>query len=219
MSMSTGMGASGGTGVSELFWPILDVEDVDDDAWVMVPPRAGRAAPFPEWDDIGAWSREVAEDLWTDSDLDPGPDGVDFVAGTLLRTAEALAPPGSDHWLFLHLDHPADVPLPVCAALGPAAGPREETLRALTEADDRSAVEPPVVKTVKSDRLGKGMTTFRYVPQEDSPHLLACVRYAWQVEEHGADVVIWTASEDIAHVMRAAEDLENLARTLSIWTP
>ncbi|MFK4067621.1 hypothetical protein [Streptomyces sp. NPDC029674] len=205
--------------MSELFWPIIDIDDVDDDAWVMVPPRTGRAAPFPEWDDIGAWAREVAEDLWTDSDLDPGPKGVDFVAGTLQRTAEALSPPGSDHWLFLHLDHPADVPLPVCAALGPASGPREKTLRALTEADDKTAVEPPVVKPIKSDKLGKGMTTFRYVPQEDSPHLLACVRYAWQVEEHGADVVIWTASEDIAHVMRAAEDLEALARALGVWAP
>ncbi|AZM57819.1 hypothetical protein DMA15_21330 [Streptomyces sp. WAC 01529] len=185
----------------------------------MVPPRAGRTAPSETWEDIGTWAREVAEDLWQDSDLDPGPNGVDFVAGTLLRCAETFAPPGSDHWVFLHVDHPADAPLPVLAALGPASGPREETLRALTMADDATAVEPPVVKTVKSEKLGKGMTTFRYVPQEDSTHLLACVRYAWQVEEHGADVVIWTASEDIAHVMRAAEDLEELARTLGIWNP
>ncbi|MFH8613265.1 hypothetical protein ACH4D5_37935 [Streptomyces sp. NPDC018029] len=207
------------TEAKKYFWSIIDIEDIDADAWILVPPRAGLGAPSEMWDDIGAWAREIAEELWEDHDLDPGPNGVDFVAGTLQRTAEAMAPPGSDHWVFLHLDHPTDVPLPVLAAIGPASGPREETLRALTEADDESAVEPPVVKPIKSDKLGKGLTTFRYVPQEGSPHLLACVRYAWQVEDHAADVVIWTASEDIAHVMRAAEDLETLARSLGVWAP
>lgn len=207
------------SGTREYFWPIIDIDDVDDDAWVLIPPRTGRTAPAEAWGDIRAWAREVAEDLWADSDLDPGPHGVEFVAGTLERCAETFAPPGSDNWVFLHLDHPAETPLPVIAAIGPASGPREETLRALTEADDATAVEPPVVKPIRSEKLGKGLTTFRYVPQEDSPHLLACVRYAWQVEEHGADVVIWTASEDIAHVMRAAEKLEELARTLGVWAP
>ncbi|WP_258021289.1 hypothetical protein [Streptomyces anatolicus] len=201
------------------FWSLIDIGDIDPDPWIIVPPRSGLAAPFAEWDDIAAWSREVAEDLWQDSDLDPGPNGVDFVTGTLERSIEAFAPPGSDHWVFLHVDHPADMPLPVCAAIGPASGSSEEALRELTRADDPMAVEPPVVKPVMSEKLGKGMTTFRYVPQEGSPHLLACVRYAWRVEEHAADVVVWTATDDIAHLMRAADALEELARSLSVWAP
>ncbi|AXI88085.1 hypothetical protein AB0K38_28175 [Streptomyces griseoincarnatus] len=205
--------------MSSTFWPIIDIEYVDSYAWVIIPPRSGPSAPFEEWDDIKSWCLERAEDLWADRELDPGPNGVEFVGETLSRCAEAFCPPGSDHWLFLHLDHPTDVPLPVCAAIGPAREPRYPTLRALTEADDQNSVEPPVVKPFHSEYLGEGMTTFRYVPQEGSPHVLACVRYAWQVTEHEADVVVWTASEDVARIMHAAPDLEELARTLAIFIP
>ncbi|MFZ4174118.1 hypothetical protein ACOZCI_07440 [Streptomyces griseoincarnatus] len=205
--------------MSSTFWPIIDIEYVDSYAWVIIPPRSGPSAPFEEWDDIKSWCLERAEDLWADRELDPGPNGVEFVGETLSRCAESFCPPGSDHWLFLHLDHPTDVPLPVCVAIGPAREPRYPTLRALTEADDQNSVEPPVVKPFHSEYLGEGMTTFRYVPQEGSPHVLACVRYAWQVTEHEADVVVWTASEDVARIMHAAPDLEELARTLAIFIP
>ncbi|MES5824392.1 hypothetical protein [Streptomyces sp. RG80] len=201
------------------FLPVIDIEDVDAYPWTVLPPRGGETGPFEEWDDIQAWCREEAEDLWLDRELDPGPNGIDFVAGTLHRCAEAFSPPGSDHWLFLHRDHPTDMPLPVMAAIGPSTAPRDETLRALTLADDPSSVEPPVVKRFKSPNLGEGLTVFRYITQQDSPHVLACVRYAWQVEEHGADVVIWTATEDIARIMHAADDLEALAKSLGIFAP
>ncbi|MFF2845102.1 hypothetical protein ACFVT5_02055 [Streptomyces sp. NPDC058001] len=201
------------------FFAVIDIEYVDPYPWAVIPPRSSDLGQFEEWDDIGAWCRGEAEDLWADRELDPGLNGVDFVAGTLQRCAEAFCPPGTDHWLFLHQDHPTDLPLPVCAAIGPSSGPREETLRTLTLADDPSSVEPPVVKRFKSEHLGEGLTVFRYIPQEDSPHLLACVRYAWQVEECGADVVIWTATEDVARIMHAAEDLENLARSLAVYDP
>ncbi|MBQ0951097.1 MULTISPECIES: hypothetical protein [Streptomyces] len=203
----------------EEFWPIIDIEYVDAYPWVIIPPRAGTSAPFEEWEDIHGWCLERAEDLWTDRQLDPGPSGVPFVGETLARCAEALCPPGSDHWLFLHLDHPTDIPLPVCAAIGPARESRETTLRALTEADDTAAVEPPVVKSFSSPYLGAGTTTFRYVLQEESPHLAACVRYAWQVEKHGADVVIWTGTEDVARILNVADDVEELARSLAIFVP
>ncbi|MDT6986226.1 hypothetical protein ACFSUJ_19950 [Streptomyces lusitanus] len=205
--------------MKEVFWPIIDIEHVDAYPWVIIPPRAGPTAPSDEWDDIDAWCLERAADLWGDRDLDPGPHGVGFVGGTLARCAKALCPPESTHWLFLHLDHPTDVPLPVCAAIGPAQGPRELTLRALTEADDPNAVEPPVVKSFHSLHLGDGMSTFRYVTQEDSPHVLACVRYAWQVAEHEADVLLWTATEDVARVLQAADDVEELACSLAIFVP
>ncbi|MDT9701709.1 hypothetical protein [Streptomyces sp. P17] len=55
--------------------------------------------------------------------------------------------------------------------------------------------------------------------EEGSSRLLACVRYAWRVEEYGADVVIWTATEDTARILQAAEDIEDLARSLAIFNP
>jgi hypothetical protein len=205
--------------MADEFWPVIDIEYVDAYPWVIIPPRSGPSAPFEEWDDIHTWCREYAEDIWADRGLDPGANGVEFLGKTLARCAEALCPPHSEHWLFLHVDQPTDMPLPVCVAIGPATAPRDETLRALTMADDPDAVEPPVVKTCRSDRLGEGMTTFRYVSQSDSPHVLACVRYAWQVAEHDAEVVIWTATDDIARVIAASEDVENLSKSLAIFVP
>lgn len=130
------------------------------------------------------------------------------------------APPGL---VYRRTDPPVrdvrDTPLPVCATIGPSQGPREETLRALAEADDPNAIERPVVTSFRSERLGEGMTAFRYLQQDDSAHLLACVRYAWQVAEHGADVVMWTATDDVARLMSTSDDLEELARSLTIWIP
>lgn len=201
------------------FLAVLDIEHIDPYPWTAIPPHDGGDDMLEEWDDIRAWCREEAEDLWADRELDPGPDGIDVVAATLTRCAETFSPLGTNHWLFLHRDHPLDVPLPVLAAIGPSSEPRDETLRALTMADVPAAVEPPVVKPFVSRRLGKGLTTFRYVPQDDSPRLIACVRYAWQLDEPGADVVLWTATEDVTRLMAAAADLEELAHSLTVYDP
>ncbi|MXM62450.1 hypothetical protein GR925_03040 [Streptomyces sp. HUCO-GS316] len=201
------------------FFAVIDIEYVDPYPWTVIPPRSSDLGPFEEWDDIGSWCREEAEDLWADRELDPGPNGIDFVARSLERCAEAFSPPGTDHWLFLHRDHPTDLPLPVFAAIGPASGPREGTLRALTLADDPNATKPPVVTPFQSERLGEGLSVFRYVRQEGFSQPLACLRYAWQVEEPGADIVIWTATEDVARLHQATADLEHLARSLAVYDP
>ncbi|MDI6521190.1 hypothetical protein QMA61_33960 [Streptomyces coelicoflavus] len=205
--------------MSEPFYPVIDIEYIDPYPWTVIPPRDGEVGPFEEWGDIRSWCREEAVDLWLDRELDPGPNGIDFVASTLARCAEYLSPPGTDHWLFLHRDHPTDMPLAVLADIGPVSGARDETLRVLTLADDPHAAQTPTVRRFNSRHLGEGLTAFRYLPQEDSPHLLACVRYAWRVEEHGADVVMWTATEDVSRVMQASRDVENLAHSLAIYVP
>ncbi|MEN3585930.1 hypothetical protein AAH978_17465 [Streptomyces sp. ZYX-F-203] len=205
--------------MNEEFWPIIDIEYVPDHPWVIVPPRSGPSAPFDEWYDIDSSALDYAEDLWADRELDPGKDGVSFVGETIAKCAKTFCPPESGHWLFLHMDHPLDIPLPVLAAIGRAEGTRDTTLRALTEADDKNAVETPVVKSFTSPYLGEGLTTFRYVAQEESNNLIACVRYAWRVEEHDADVVMWTATEEAYRIMETAEDLDDLARSLAIFIP
>ncbi|MEV0528079.1 hypothetical protein AB0I66_32115 [Streptomyces sp. NPDC050439] len=37
------------------------------------------------------------------------------------------------------------------------------------------------------------------------------------MDVHKADLVVWTATEDVAHLLRAAGDVEDLARSLSVW--
>lgn len=201
------------------FFAVLDIEHINLDPWTVLPPRSDEESPFEAWVDIAAWCREEAEDLWEEHGLAPDSHSVELLAGSLQRCAEAFSPPGSDHWLFLHHSTPSDLPLPVCAVIGQASGPREETLPALTLADDPQAVEPPVVKRFRSEHLGEGLSVFRYVAEDGSARLRACVRYAWRVEEYAADVVIWTASDDTARILRAAEDIEELARSLTIFDP
>ena len=45
------------------------------------------------------------------------------------------------------------------------------------------------------------------------------MRYAWRSEEHGADIVMRTSTEDVGHLLEATEDLEELAHTLAIHVP
>ncbi|MFD4987945.1 hypothetical protein ACFWMQ_06190 [Streptomyces sp. NPDC058372] len=200
------------------FYAIIDTEYLDWDRWVHVVPRDPDT--HDEWRDIGAWCRQEASDLWEDSGLDPGPGGVAYTATMLERCAEVFCPVGSNNDLFLRMTHPADTPLPVLGVVRPSFGPREETLRALTLADDPEAVEPPVTASFTSPHLGEGLTTFRYIPQEDGANdLFACVRYAWQLTEPPAEMVLWTATDDTAQLLDAVEDIEELARTLRVYDP
>ncbi|MEQ4196715.1 hypothetical protein [Streptomyces sp. YIM 103828] len=196
----------------------LDTELLDWDRWVHLPPRDPKT--YADWRDIGAWCRQEAVCLWEESGLEPGRHGVGFTALTLERCAEAFSPVGSANDLFLRLIHPAGTPLPVLGLTRPSSGPRVETLRALTLADDPEAVEPPVVAPFLSPHLGEGLSTFRYIPQPDHPaQLFACLRYAWQLHELPVSVVLWTVIEDTTQLLDAAEDVEELARAVRIHHP
>ncbi|MGW3950808.1 hypothetical protein ACWEKM_07570 [Streptomyces sp. NPDC004752] len=46
--------------------------------------------------------------------------------------------------------------------------------------------------------------------------MLAVLRYAWRDEEVGADVVLWTATDDAAQIIRAARDIEELTHKVSV---
>jgi hypothetical protein len=98
----------------------------------------------------------------------------------------------------------------------PAQGDREATLCFLVAAEDPDAVEPPVIEPFRTELLGEGLRSFRYLRQDDAPEVIAAVRYAWRDEEAGADVVLWTATDDTAQVIRAAPDIEQLAHKVSV---
>ncbi|XMA36050.1 hypothetical protein O1157_03810 [Streptomyces albogriseolus] len=73
------------------FLAVIDIEHIDAYPWTPIPPHNGEDDMLDHWDDIHGWCREEAEDLWSDRELDPGPNGVDIVAGTLARCAEAFS--------------------------------------------------------------------------------------------------------------------------------
>ncbi|MFJ3231524.1 hypothetical protein [Streptomyces sp. NPDC086787] len=180
--------------------------------WLELPPRWETA----EWQDIGGWARDCAELFWRSHGQEPGESGVPFLADTLQRLADAFAPEAFDTRVVLRMWEPLTMPLPVVAAVKPAQGGREETLRALIRADDPEAVEPPVVETFRAELLGEGLRAFRYVQQDDASEVLAGLRYAWRDAEAGADVVLWTATDDTSQIIRAAKDIEELTHKVSV---
>ncbi|MFF2846804.1 hypothetical protein ACFVT5_10780 [Streptomyces sp. NPDC058001] len=157
--------------------------------------------------------------IWRSYLRDPEESGVAFLAGRLKHIAEAFAPEPFDTRVLLRMEEPTTMPLQVRTRVKPAEGDREATLRALVGADDPDAVEPPVVEPFHTDSLGEGLRAFRYVRQDDTAEVLAALRYVWRDEEAGADVVLWTATHDTAQVIRAAQDIEELAHTMgvAIW--
>jgi len=189
----------------------LDIE-YNPSRWLELPPRWDTE----EWQDIGVWARTCAELFWRAYGQDPGESGISFLADRLRHFAEAFAPEPFDTRVLLRMWEPTNMPLQVCAMVKPAQGPREETLRFLVGAEDQEAVEPPVVESFHARQLGEGLRAFRYLRQDDTSEVIAALRYAWRDEEVGADVVLWTATGDTAQVIRAAQDIEELAHTVSV---
>ncbi|MGP3948559.1 hypothetical protein [Streptomyces sp. 7N604] len=189
----------------------LDI-DYDPTLWLEIPPRWETET----WQDIDAWAHESATLLWSSHGKDPGRSGVPFLAGTLRRCADSFAPEDFATRGLLYVRDPLSMPLPLFASVEPSQGERDETLRALVRADDPDAVEPPVVETHRTEELGEGVRVFRYVREDDAADVLAGLRYAWRDDELGTDVVLWTATDDIAQIMQAADDIEKLTHKIEI---
>ncbi|MFJ1972417.1 hypothetical protein ACIO93_27470 [Streptomyces sp. NPDC087903] len=184
----------------------------DPSRWLELPPRW----ETEEWKDISVWARDCSQLFWQSYGQNPGESGVAFLTDTLQRLAVAFAPESFDTRAVLRVWEPQTMPLPVIATVKPAQGNREETLRALVGAEAPEAVEPPVAEPFRSELLGEGLRAFRYAQQDDAPEVLAALRYAWRDEEVGADVVLWTATDDTALIIRAAQDIEELAHKVSV---
>lgn len=189
----------------------LDI-DFDTNRWLELPPRWDTE----DWGDIGFWARDHSQLFWRFYGQDPGQSGISFLADRLRRLAEAFSPEPFDTRVVLRMWEPTIMPLPLFTMVKPAEGGREETLSALVGAEDPDAVEPPVVEAFRTEQLGDGLRAFRYVRQDDTPELLSGLRYAWRVDDVGADVVFWTATEDTAQVIHAAKDIEELAHKVSV---
>ncbi|MFJ6569858.1 hypothetical protein ACIQNU_20795 [Streptomyces sp. NPDC091292] len=181
--------------------------------WLELPPRWDTE----EWPDISVWAGTCAELFWRAYRSDPDDSGIAFLAGRLKHFAEAFAPEPFDTRVLLRMWEPTTMPLQVCTMVRPAEGDCEATLRTLVGADDDpDALEPPVVEPFHTDALGEGLRAFRYLRYDDTPEVIAALRYAWRHEKSGADVLLWTATHDTAQVIRAAQDIEELAHTLSV---
>lgn len=187
----------------------------DPAVWLRVPPFWGEQ----NWPDHRAWARDVAEACWGDFGLDPGEGEVDNLALALAAYAEKLQSgelPAQD--FYLHLPDPRMVPLAVNLGVWDAEGEQETALRALSNADDPEAIEPPIVETFSTEHLGEGLRTLRYCPFEPRPDrprepgaLYASLNYAWRVEEYESDVRLFSSSPDIGRLIQVINEIDELA--------
>jgi hypothetical protein len=198
-------------------WPEIDF---DPTVWIELPMVWCEAT----WPDHRAWARDLAEACWDDSGLMPGEYQVDNLALTLAMVAERIQSSQlpAQHF-FLHLPDPRIMPLQVCLGVWDAAGERDATLRVLTGADDPDAVEPPVVDVFPTQYLGNGLRTLRYCPFDPGPGhppdpgaIYATLNYAWRVEQHDTDVRLFSSCPDLARLIQAIDDIDDLARSIRI---
>ncbi|MET7701033.1 hypothetical protein [Streptomyces sp. NPDC005485] len=184
----------------------------DPSQWLEIPPRWETET----WQDIRAWAQECAELLWRSYGQDPGESGIPFLADTLRRCADAFVPEGFDTRVLLRVWDPLTMPLPLVAVVRPAEGERDQTLHDFVLAEDSQAVEAPVVEEHRAKLVGDGLRAFCYLRQDDGPEVLAGLRYAWRDDEAGADVVLWTATDDVGQILRAADDIERLTHSVRV---
>lgn len=202
----------------------LDVSHHDRTVWLQVPtewPVPGQEEEFP---DLATWADRAARAIWTESGLNPGSTGMDYLTGMLTRAAEEFSTVYPDFELLVHLPGPLDLPLPVAIGgldtsdLSPDEAERE--LRGWAGEGDPEAVEPPLIEDFASPRLGKGLRGLRYTIGENDPDrtVNAALHYAWDVPQLGCQIYMVTASPDPAHLIAAMDDLDALARTIGFST-
>jgi hypothetical protein len=85
----------------------------------------------------------------------------------------------------------------------------------LANADDPEAVEPPIVEEFRTDALGAGLRTMRYLRMDDGA-VAGALNYAFRDEPLETDLRIFTACEDLARLQMAFSDIEELVRSARI---
>ncbi|WP_419995855.1 hypothetical protein [Streptomyces boninensis] len=188
-----------------LMWPEPGLEDVAE-------------AQTPE-----AWARYFAAGIWEDFKSEkPQPGEVDLLTDMLVMYANRAPSAFPGFEVFLHIQHPREIPLPAYVDLVEIeeGEDRETALRALTHANAEYAIEPPIVEEFQSPHLGSGLRVLRYYqdPDEGSNEVHVGLRYAWRYEKgtEAADVLVILADPDASRILRALDDIDEFARTIRI---
>ncbi len=190
----------------------LEATEIDDRCWMRLPtewPLEGFEEEFP---DPVPWARAAAGARWEDSGLTPGAGEEEALAEVLVRCAEVHPDFRPGFEIFLHLPSPRDTPLAVYVGDYEVVGDTVDDFAYALGTHEPGAVETPLTEDLTVPTLGTGRRVVRYAKDDDGT-IIASLRYAWEVEEHGLFAsVITVASPD--RVMGAADDLDRLVRGL-----
>lgn len=181
----------------------------DRRVWIPCPPV------FPEGFDRDSWAAGFAQEWWDGYGLAHSANDVELLKQLLTEIHKSTFERIPCHLAFIHLPDPRLMPLPVFLGIFESVGQKDERLRLLTHADDRGAVEPPIVDEFSTDLLGTGLRVLRYLHAGDGA-LYAALNYAWRSEEYDTDVRLWASSEDLGRLERATPDIDEFARTMRV---
>lgn len=188
----------------------------DPVTWLALPTYWGTET----WDDPVAWAAETARDMWRG--LDPGPRSVARTEAMLTECAQLWG--GRDPDLpfemvtYLHLPHPGMLPVQVRVWIDDTP---HVTVRWAAQADEATAVEPPVVEEFTTEHLGTGLRVRLYhsftpggAGSGNADALCASLRYAFTTPEHDAVLTVWAMDPDLGRLIQAGEDIDAFVRAV-----
>jgi hypothetical protein len=182
--------------------------DYDPDVWIEVNRDV----------DIDEWAVQTARQCYEDSEIDPSDRQLTVLATQLRELASRLDDAGGFGIALLHLRYPEEGPLTAALISAVDSGDGSEAgLRAAAGADDPDLIEPPDVQWIETP-LGVAMRVWRYVahPELGRSAVYAALTYVWHLPQHDADVRLTTSSFEIGELTLAAQDLDDLARGITI---
>jgi hypothetical protein len=194
------------TVTSELGWVRVDF---DTRLWLPCP------HVFPDGYDLDSWATAMATAWWEQSGLRYQDDVIGKLA-TMLRMIHGGYERVRCHQIWIYLRDPGIPPHPVFLGIWKQAGDRDQRLRLLTGADDKSSARKPQVAEVTTEHLGTGLRVLRHRTR-DKGQLLALLSYAFRVEEHETDLQVSTSSSDLRALTAANDDIERLVQGITVY--
>jgi hypothetical protein len=194
------------TGPSEMGWVSADP---DTRLWIPCP------VAFPDGYDLDSWATAMSAGWWEQSGLSYTGEMVGQLA-TMLRMVHGAYQRVRCHQIWIYLRDPGIPPHPVFVGIWQQAGDRDQRLRLLTGADDKSNVRKPQVAKVTTERLGTGLRVLRQQARDDG-RIRVLLGYAFRVEEHETDLQVFTSSSDPRSLTLASDDIERLVHGMTVY--
>ncbi len=192
---------------------------VDPDFNIWLP--ALRPVEFEGGDlDLDAWATKLAG-AYFDASVTPDPDDFERIYRQLWAVGNQDFPAFDPMWVdkWIHFPDCNDVPLPVMISdYDVEDNGSDDELRAYLRVGDPLVLEEPIVEEVHT-AMGRGLRAMAYSPlhEQGQVNICATLAYVWRVEtEDDLSIVRLWAMYDPTRILKAADDIHNLAMTLRL---
>lgn len=169
--------------------------------------------------DLETWATKIAASSWAEG-VQPDPEAYERIRRLLMIVGSQDFPsfdPWQDKWI--HYPDRDDMPLPVMISdYDVQDNGSDDELRAYLRVGDPLVIEEPIVEEVHT-AMGRGLRGLAYSPlhEEGKVNICATLAYVWRVEtEDDLSITRLWAMDDPTRILKAADDIHNLAMTLRL---